>query len=366
MPSSTSSSDSARATPQYDRTLPPRSLGSSALIAVLTCLALLGGWEWYWRDAGVTPSYRNSEGLWAMQRRRIDNGEGGKTVFTGASRVFFDTQLDVWEAVSGERPIQLSLEGTSPIGVMEGLADDADFTGTLLVGVSPGSFFSGFEYRRAAMDRYLQETPSQWIGQQVSMPFEPYLRFYSFDYALFTVLKRQPWPEREGVKTYLDVRRLSDISSDRNARMFPKVEYDAAYSEIVRGIWAQRFKPIEERDEEWRAEALENRSKQIERAVAATKKLQERGVEVIFLRNPAEGHYAIAEPMYNPRAETWDVLLEKTGALGIHWQDHEELQGYWLPEWSHMSGSEADRYTKALYQVVQRERTLRVAESGQR
>lgn len=41
---------------------------------------------------------------------------------------------------------------------------------------------------------------------------------------------------------------------------------------------------------------------------------------------------------------------------GVHWQDHEELQAYWLPEWSHLSGSEADRYTQALYHVIQRER----------
>ena len=58
--------------------------------------------------------------------------------------------------------------------------------------------------------------------------------------------------------------------------------------------------------------------------------------------------------MVNPRAETWDVLIEKTGAVGIHWLDHEELQGFYLPEWSHMTGSEADRYTKALYHVIQR------------
>jgi len=63
------------------------------------------------------------------------------------------------------------------------------------------------------------------------------------------------------------------------------------------------------------------------------------------------------EPMYNPRAETWDVLIEKTDALGIHWLDHEELQGFYLPEWSHMTGSEADRFTKALYHVIQRELT---------
>jgi hypothetical protein len=63
--------------------------------------------------------------------------------------------------------------------------------------------------------------------------------------------------------------------------------------------------------------------------------------------------------MYDPRAETWDVLIEKTGALGVHWMDHEELQGFWLPEWSHVAGSQADRYTQAVYQVIQRERESR-------
>jgi hypothetical protein len=45
--------------------------------------------------------------------------------------------------------------------------------------------------------------------------------------------------------------------------------------------------------------------------------------------------------------------------------DHEELQGFWLPEWSHIAGSEADGYTKALYEVIQRERELRNAKSAE-
>jgi hypothetical protein len=141
--------------------------------------------------------------------------------------------------------------------------------------------------------------------------------------------------------------------------LYEKVATDKAYADIAKEIWAEGFVPIEERTEEELKEGLENRNKQIERVVAATNSLQERGIEIIFVRNPSEGHYAISEPMYNPRAETWDVLIERTGALGIHWEDHEELQGYWLPEWSHMTGSEADRYTEALYNLIQREKTLR-------
>ena len=156
--------------------------------------------------------------------------------------------------------------------------------------------------------------------------------------------------------SFMDVRRLAIYSKNRNARLYEKVETDEAYADLAKAIWAQRFIPIEEVDEEKKTADLENRAKQIERVVAAANSLQERGIEVVFVRNPSEGHYAMSEPMYNPRAETWDVIIERTGALGIHWQDHVELQGYWLPEWSHMTGSEADRYTKALYHVIQRER----------
>ncbi len=355
MPSSTSSSDG--------RPLPEKSLGTGALIAVIVAILLMGGWEAYWRDNGSEPAYRNSDGLWAIQRRRIDHGEGNKTVLVGSSRIFFDTQLDVWERESGERPIQLALEGTSPVSLMEDLADDPDFTGTLIVGVSPDMMFTGFEYRGTAFKQYHEESPSQWLGQQISMLVEPHLAFYHYDYSLFTVIKRQTLPERDGVEVELDVRRLATYEKDRATRMWSKLETDEAYAELAKRIWAQGFVPVEERDEEWLSEASENRDTQIELAVTATKKLQARGVEVIFLRNPSEGHYAISEPMYAPRAGNWDVLIEQSGALGIHWEDHEELQSYWMPEWSHMSGSEADRYTEALYHVIERERARRNLEN---
>jgi hypothetical protein len=56
-----------------------------------------------------------------------------------------------------------------------------------------------------------------------------------------------------------------------------------------------------------------------------------------------------------PRATTWDVLLQRTGAPGIHFQDYPQLQGYDQPEWSHLSASEAQRFTAALTPLVQRE-----------
>ena len=83
MPSSTSSSDMQASTQKYGRPLPSKSLGVAALVGVIVMVVLMSGWEIYWRSEGSIPSYRNSEGLWAIQRRRIDNGEGDKTVIAG-------------------------------------------------------------------------------------------------------------------------------------------------------------------------------------------------------------------------------------------------------------------------------------------
>jgi hypothetical protein len=88
MPSFTSSSDIQAAPQKYGRPLPSKSLGIAAWIGAIVMVVLMSGWEMYWRSEGSVPSYRNSEGLWAIQRRRIDNGEGDKTVIAGSSRAY--------------------------------------------------------------------------------------------------------------------------------------------------------------------------------------------------------------------------------------------------------------------------------------
>ncbi|MEO5721951.1 MAG: hypothetical protein ABIR71_10830, partial [Chthoniobacterales bacterium] len=80
MPSSTSNFKPSDTAPAYQRELPSLRLGRAWTIGVVLALLGLIGWEMKWRAFGVEPSYANSDGAWAMQRRRIDHGEGNKTV----------------------------------------------------------------------------------------------------------------------------------------------------------------------------------------------------------------------------------------------------------------------------------------------
>jgi hypothetical protein len=336
------------------RPVPVQPWGRILIGAVLLLALLVTGWEEYWRAYGVRPSITNNFGLWAIQRRRIDAGEGDATVLVGASRLYFDMQLHVWERMAGRRPIQLSFEGTSPLAAVEDLAADPQFTGRLLIAVEPDLFFSGYEFRGGAIRYARKESPSQRTGQWLSMHLiEPYLAFDDPDYSLQTVLARQPWPARPGLHSFTRVRKLAETGADRNTHLWDKVEIDPQYRALARSIWAEEFVPSD--DDPSPAEAMKTEKEQIERSAKAVAQLRARGVKVLFVRMPSTGPFLEFENRGHPRARSWDALLSATGAPGIHFEDYPELQGYNLPEWSHLTRADAERFTAVLYRIIERD-----------
>ena len=337
------------------RDIPPQPWARIVVGMLVMTAFLLGGWEMAWRAYGVAPSYRNSNGEWAEQRRRIDEGDGGRTVLIGASRMLFDVQLPVWEGITGKRPIQLAIEGTSPVPMLEDLAADPNFTGHLLVGVAPQQFFGAFTYRADVLPYFHKQGPSQrsgnWLSKQL---LEPFFAFYDPDFALATVVKRQPWPARPGLRQRTDVRKLRVSDADRSTRMWDKVAVDPAYRMLSRSVWAQSFNaPPPGMETPPKATALIDA--QIGKTVAAMGKLRARGVEVVFVRMPSSGAFHDYEQKYLPRADTWDLLLRRTGAPGIHFEDYPQLQGFEQPEWSHLAPSAVDGFTAALVPLVEAE-----------
>jgi len=165
-------------------------------------------------------------------------------------------------------------------------------------------------------------------------------------------------PARAGVPVRRVPRKLVEHDIDRNTYMWSKVETDPDYHALVQEIWRFNFaRPVGQvlpgmDTPEKKKKAIDT---QIERASAAITKLRQRGVQVLFLRPPSNGPILEFEDRELPRAMTWDVLLQRTGTRGIHFEDYPELQGYYMPEWSHLSASEAVRFTQVLVPIVERE-----------
>ena len=366
MRSSTSSSESE---PVILRRVPAHTWARTALVALVFVAAGVGAWEAYWRGPQqVVPSYRNSDGQWAEARRRVDAREPNATVFIGSSRTQFDIDLDVWREETGVHGIQLALEGSNPLPILTDIADDEDFSGLLVVGITPPLvLMPGVGARAEALPRYYDETPSQWLGNKLSYPLERTFAFYNADLALFRVLDRQPWwSDRPGLPFQVpEVRKIENMRRDRQADLWNRVEDDPQLNRIVTSTWRAILEnlPPPPPEEEAR-KAFETLLSNVARDVG---RIRERGGEVVFIRPPSSDWFREFENRAVPRERVWEPIVATAGAVGVHFEDHPELSDVRTPEWSHISSRDKARWTRSLARILKErmeERGIRRPEMG--
>jgi len=315
---------------------------------VLATAALTAAWELYWREIGfVTHDYVDTPSLWATQRRRAT---GDRTVLIGSSRMYFDVNLRAWaEETDGPRPIQLSLVGTSPRGILTELANDSTVRGLVVVGVTPGIFF---RTRRGYLgdfpERAERESPSEWLGQRLFMAMERAFAFIDWDTRLGTILERQPIPVREGMILDRAVRKVSRTRPARQGWLEPRILEDSVYRQLVRDIWMDGD-DSPDRPPSPPADSVAALIAELGRDIG---RIRARGGDVAFVRFPSSGRVLESEHRDFPRERYWDRLAREVDAVAIYYQDHPALSGYQTPEWSHLSRDDAQRFTRALVPIL--------------
>lgn len=343
MPSSTSS---------FDRPVPERPWLPMAAAALLVALLATAAWELHARRTGYVADLNDTDDLWALHRDRV---RGDATVIVGSSRTVFDLDLGVMTEALGAAPIHLGIVGSSPRPVLADLVADGGFRGTVLVGVTPGLFFAPggppvdkpndwLRYRR-------QRSPSQRAGHALSRTLEARLAFLNDeDLALKQLVSRIRIPDRPGAKVPPRLPPyLGPMLPSRSVRMSERLATDEAFQAEVQGIWmglAAAAPPMEA------AVANAIRERILDEVAGQVRAFRERGGRVVFLRLPSTGLLRELEGKALPRQLYWDELLARTGAPGIHFEDHPELAGFSCPEWSHLSAGDATRYTRAMMPLL--------------
>lgn len=329
-----------------ERATPDRPWRALFLVAAAMTAALTAGWEAWRRAEGyLAGDFKNTPALWAQEFRKAT---GARTVLLGASRTLFNSDLDVWEATTGDRPIQLALEGTSPRTPLHMLAQREDFAGLVVVDVTPPIFFPDFNLREEVFRYVGRETPAQRSEHIVSTLLERALAFIDDQTRPKKIIYNAQLPLRPGMEQRYDVLKLFVLGADRNGEMWARVVEDEAYQKHAQYVWKysmETFPPEPMSDDE------------IVAVIAGVKadidRLRSRGGDVIFVQHPYTKDYEPEEGLF-PRERFWNPLLETTATKGITFLDQPELQGYWLPEWSHIEAKDAERYTRALATLVLR------------
>jgi hypothetical protein len=112
------------------------------------------------RDAGWMPSVVDSKQLWAYQRKRASEIGDKAIILVGASRIQLDIDMDTVKDMLRLEPIQLAIDGSLFMPVLENIAQDDKIKGTILISVNASilSRFSHSQLRASHWVKYYQDT----------------------------------------------------------------------------------------------------------------------------------------------------------------------------------------------------------------
>ncbi len=346
MPSSTSN---------FERVIPALPWRGLALAAALLTLGATIAWEIRVRTWGYAPTLNDTPDLWADWREKV---KPESIVIIGDSRAIFDMDLDALEQGLGHRPVQLAMPGTCGYPVLENLANDESFHGTVIASLIPLMWLApppSPPYKNAlkALKQYQTRTLAQRSGHHLGMFLEERLAFMKQEeLTLEQLLKRLPIVNRPGAGGPPLPPYFQTIDRDRRTWMTDSCAQPGALQDRVKYGWLPLFTPPPppsyvppEAFGKAMGAAMEKRFAD---TAAAVKKIQARGGKVVFVRFPFEGGVKEIEDKITPRAGPWTRFLNETGAPGIYFSDHPELSSFTCPEWSHLSGPDSVEFTKRL------------------
>lgn len=334
-------------------------------IAVALIVLILGAWEYTTRQMGFGAWVEDDKHLWAEQRAKVERATSDDVVLIGSSRVLFDIQLDMWEAETGRKPIMLALPGSNSVPVFKDIVERTEFAGTLVVGVTPGLYFSPpieqippWSRPMARVNHYYKRTYAQRTGHWLSQPLQRTFAFLQNDDDTFyndldlrTLIARIPLkPRIDGEPPFPF---FGYVDRDRNMQMIDRVTQDTTYAQMIQKVWA--FFASHPRTPE---EIAKGRDAEIGISRGLVEKFKARGGKIIFVRCPSSGRLIMGENKAFPRETFWDALITATGCPGYYFEDYPLLSKYTCPEWSHLSTPDAKNFTRDLVRQMKQDGNL--------
>ena len=159
-------------------------------MAGVIVLVFLGTWEFMLRHADLGPDFTDNRALWLSSRQQLATPDPAAIALLGASRL--QRGVDVSELADKlQRPVvQLAVEGTSALPVLENLAADPRFRGTVIVSIAPAFSFNRKlskldEGNQAEWVRtYVRQSRSRRMEQELRLFVQGNFAFRSADAAI--------------------------------------------------------------------------------------------------------------------------------------------------------------------------------------
>jgi hypothetical protein len=343
-------------------------LKRSLFIAFVISIIALVSWESYWRTQGYYPTLNDEKALWAIHRSDVETATKEDLVILGASRIYFDIQLKEFNEVTGKNAIQLASTGSSPLPTFHDIVNNSDFNGTVIIGITPGIFFSttkpeAFPWRRpqAKVDYYEDRTYAQRINYWISARLQQNLVLmsadeeeWSDDIDLKSLLRRIEIGNRTGDDPKPPFNFFGDVNLHRNMSMTTKTSSDTAFANTIIRVWKFFSKGSHPPDKEGTTAFF----------IKDLKKFKSRNGKVILVRCPSSGSVRERELESFPRKDFWDDLVKQADVNSYHFEDYDGLKNLECPEESHLSAQDARYFTTELLNLMKADGALTISKTN--
>ena len=274
------------------------SLVKAGILTVVLVVTSLVSWELYLRNKGFETTYYDDPALWTHNRDMVYEPADKATVFIGSSRIKFDLDIETWQNITGDHAIQLACVGSTPIPLLEDLANDKNFKGKLVVDVTEGLFFSTAppNARRPVenMKYFKERTPAQRAGFHINHLLESQFVFLDKEWlSLGAQLDKLDISDRPGVYNFKGFPSdFGRVKFSRHEYMTDKFSADTVLQNKVKAIW-DTFRKMS-KDPPASGAKLDSI---LDRVKVAVDKIKGRGGQVLFVRTPSSGPYYPHRPI---------------------------------------------------------------------
>jgi len=331
--------------------------------AFATLFALVHLLEHALRERGFEPTIQDSDLSWARERGRAAALGSKALILVGASRIQLGIDLQVLREGTGMNPVQLAVDGSHFLPVLEGLAQDPSITGSIVVAIDGALLSDVSDSDQAlALNRYYfrnrirpwtwltSETTESWLGEQMRRRLSSYSDgSQPLDSLLLRVIQRNSTPQY--LVTFPDRSRAADYS---------RVSMPEFY---LRRVAAQLGRPLptgramdQAALDAWFAAGLariaptstDRMDLRIAKLRSLAAMVRSRGGNVVFLKMPVSGMIRAIEERGEPRHLVWDRFAAMVDAPTIHYGDVAEMREFHCPDGSHIDRQDREAFTRIL------------------
>jgi hypothetical protein len=333
--------------------------------AFLMLLAYVALTEFLLARRQFVATVHDTQARWLKERERASALGARALVLVGASRIQLDVDLDVLRRSTGLEPVQLAIDGSSYVPVLQGLARDPSIRGTVVVDLMPGPV--SFEPEPSGASQHYQaeydalaarnmEWPTYrlsdaWLAENVRNRLISYADGGRPWDALINRLmnaKATPqylstFPDRSRRADYRRVA-MPDFYLARVLRHLGnpvEIDADQPNERLAQQLaaYVARLEPTPQ------SAQTDKGLRDLQHSVSA---IQSRGGKVVIVSLPTSGLVQEADARRFPRRLYWDRMVAATSARTVHWQDYHALSGFVCPDGSHLDQHDVAAFTTAL------------------